>query len=71
MRANTARIDFYKTITTLGIDLIEARTGKTMHEIDPSIENRLEVALHYGNVKELRELHNIIEGMYDAVKRKY
>lgn len=69
-RANSGKVEFYKTMITIATDLIEELTGSKMDALDPSIEPRLERALEFSNTKELKELHLRLDEMLAVTKKK-
>lgn len=69
-RTNLAKVEFYRTTIYLAIDLIEERTGSKLHTLDVNIESKVENALAYRNVTELKKLHLALSELYDRVKKR-
>jgi len=69
-QANFGKVEFYRVAINTVTSLIEERTGRKMHAINPTIEAKVETAIEYGNVKELKELHLKLSEMYDTLKKK-
>lgn len=69
-RANSGKVEFYKTMISIATDLIEELTGSKLEAIDASIEPRLERALEFSNIKELKELHLRLDEMLAVTKKK-
>lgn len=70
-QANFGKVEFYRVTINTAISLIEERTGRKMHDIDCTIEGRVERAIEFANVKELKELHEALGEMYESSKRSY
>lgn len=70
MKLNSAKAGFYATAIHLCMDLIEERTGSKLHTLDPHIERKVETAIEYGNVTELKKLHLALSEMYTRVKKR-
>lgn len=69
-RVNTAKVEFYRVTIQTCVALIEERSGRSIRLLDMTIEPKLENALLYGNVTELKKLHLALAEMYDRVKKR-
>lgn len=69
-RANSGKVEFYKVAIHLAMSLIEERTGRKLHTLDANIEQKVETAIEYGNITELKKLHLALSEMYEVHKKK-
>lgn len=69
-RANLAKVEFYRTAIYLAMSLIEERTGKKLATLDADIERKVEKAIEFSSVVELKKLHLALDEMYTRVKKK-
>jgi hypothetical protein len=69
-RTDSAKAAFYRVGIYLVVELIEERTGKKLATLDVDIERRIDNAIEYSNVKELKELHLALGEMYEKVKKR-
>lgn len=69
-RTNMAKVEFYKLLIGLALDLIEEHTGSKLITIDASLDHRLECAIEYHNVKELKEVYLRLDEMLQNAKRR-
>lgn len=69
-RSNLAKVELYTLMIGLSTDLIEEATGSKLEKLDATLDARLERALTYNNVKELKEVHLRLDEMLQNLKHK-
>jgi hypothetical protein len=69
-RTNSGKVEFYRVTINTAISLIEERSGRKMDVIDPSIEDKVDKAIEYGNVSDLKKIHLALCEMYETVKKR-